>query len=363
MYMKTNIIKNAIKYSNLNGIPGHEEKVAQEYKKDLMQIGDFEIERDNLGSIAIIKRSKNPEAKVVTISAHMDEVGFVVTHIDSKGFIKMTPLGGWWSHVVLGQKFTITTRSGEEIVAVAGSKPPHVLPMEARKNTIPLDQLFLDLGATSREQVESWGIQYGDMITPYQDTAFQSRNEDIVIGKAHDNRISMVAGMEIMREIANDDLDVTVILIGTPQEEVGLRGAKTSAHKWTGDVSFAIDVTICNGMPGMEDRDVKMGAGAALGMFDRSVIANIKLLDSVREFAKNNNIKHAMDSLSGGGTDSGSIHLTKDGVVTMTISIPSRYFHSHNSMIDASDVEEVVKLISGYIKQLNEDKISSLKYN
>lgn len=361
--MKTNIIKNAIKYSNLNGIPGHEEKVAQEFKKDLQQIGDFEFERDNLGSIAVIKRSANPDAKVVTISAHLDEVGFVVTHIDPKGFIKITPLGGWWSHVVLGQRFTITTRSGEEIIGVAGSKPPHVLPLEARKNTIPLDQIFLDLGAESRAQVESWGIQYGDMITPYQDTAFQSKNEDVVIGKAHDNRISMVAGMEIMRELSNQELDVTVILIGTAQEEVGLRGAKTSAHKWTGDLSFAIDVTICNGMPGVEERDVKMGAGAALGMFDRSVIANIKLLDSVRDYANANGIRYALDSLATGGTDSGSIHLTKDGVITMTISIPSRYFHSHNSMINASDVEEVSKLVSGYIKQLNSDKIEGLKFN
>ncbi len=360
--MKDNIIKNAIKYSNLNGIPGHEEKIAQEFKRDLQQIGDFEYERDNLGSIAIIKRSKNPEAKVVTISAHLDEVGFVVTHIDPKGFIKITPLGGWWSHVVLGQRFLITTRSGEEIIGVAGSKPPHVLPMSARANTIPLDQIFLDLGAESREQVESWGIQYGDMITPYQDTAFQTKNENVVIGKAHDDRISMVAGMEIMRELASKDLDVTVVLVGTVQEEVGLRGAKTSAHKWTGDLSFAIDVTICNGMPGMEDRDVKMGAGAALGMFDRSVIANIKLLDEMRDFAKANNIKYAMDSLQGGGTDSGSIHLTKDGVVTMTVSIPCRYFHSHNSMVNVEDVEAVSKLVSGYIAQLDSDKIENLKF-
>ncbi len=360
--MKNNIIENAIKYSNLNGIPGHEEKVAQEFKKDLQQVGEFEYERDNLGSIAVIKRSKNPDAKVVTISTHLDEVGFMVTHIDKKGFVKITPLGGWWSHVVLGQRFLITTRSGEEIIGVAGSKPPHVLPMEARVKTIPLDQIFLDLGAESREEVESWGIQYGDMITPYQDTAFLAKNEKRVIGKAHDNRISMVAGIEIMRELASKDLDVTVILIGTAQEEVGLRGAKTSAYKWTGDLSFAIDVTICNGMPGMEDRDVKMGAGAAISMFDRSVIANVKLLDEIRDFAKANDIKYGLDSLVGGGTDAGSIHLTNDGVVAMTISIPSRYFHSHNSMIDVEDVEAVSKLVSGYISQLNGEKIDNLKF-
>lgn len=361
--MKTNIIKNAIKYSNLNGIPGHEERVAQEYKKDLQEIGGFEFERDNLGSLAVIKRSSNPDAKVVTISAHLDEVGFVVTHIDPKGFVKITPLGGWWSHVVLGQRFTITTRSGEEIIGIAGSKPPHVLPLEARAKTIPLEQIFLDLGATSRAQVESWGIQHGDMITPYQDTAFQTKNEDVVIGKAHDDRISLVAGMEIMREIASKDLDVTVIMIATVQEEVGLRGAKTSAHKWTGDLSFAIDVTICNGMPGMEDRDVKMGAGAALGMFDRSVIANVKLVDSLRDYAKANDIPHAMDSLLGGGTDSGSIHLTKDGVVTMTVSIPSRYFHSHNSMVNVADVEAVSKLLAGFISELDSEKIEGFKFN
>ncbi len=361
--MRENIIKNAIKYSNLNGIPGHEEKVAQEFKKDLLEIGNFEVERDNLGSIAIIKRSNNPEAKVITISTHMDEVGFVVSHIDAKGFIKISPLGGWWSHVVLGQRFTITTRTGEEITGIAGSKPPHVLPLEARAKTIPLTQMFLDVGASSREEVESWGIQLGDMITPYQDTAYSTKNKDVVVGKAHDNRISMVSGIEIMRELANVELDVTVILVGTVQEEVGLRGAKTSAHKWTGDLSFAIDVTICNGMPGMEERDVKMGAGAALSMFDRTVIANTKLLDAIREHARTNNVKFALDSLQSGGTDSGSVHLTKDGVVTMTVSIPSRYFHSHNSMINAGDVEEVSKLLASFIKEMNANKIESFKFN
>ncbi len=359
--MRDNIIKNAIKYSNLKGIPGHENKIAEELRKELESIGSFEFERDGLGSLAIIKKSNNPDAKTVTISTHMDEVGFVVTGINPKGFVKMSPLGGWWSHVVLGQRFTITTRSGEEITGVAGAKPPHVLTMPEREKTVELSKIFLDIGATTRKEVEDWGIQLGDMITPYQDSAYVTKNPNRVVGKAHDNRISVVAGIEIMKELADKDLDVNVILIGTVQEEVGLRGAKTSAHKWTGDLSFAIDVTICNGMPGMEEADTQIGAGAALGIFDRSVIANVNLLDSVRDEAKASNIRHTLDWVPG-GTDSGSIHLTKDGVVTMTISIPSRYFHTHNSMIDAGDVEEVVKLTSNYIKGLNSDKIDSLKF-
>ncbi len=359
--MINNIRQNAIKYSNLNGIPGHEHKIVEELRKDIGEIGSFEVERDNLGSIAFIKRSSNPEAKTITLSAHMDEVGFVVSGITKEGFVKIAPMGGWWSHVVLAQKFVITTQSGEEIIGVAGAKPPHVLSMPERERTVPLDKIVLDLGADSRQEVESWGVQIGDMITPYQDTAYLSKNENKVFGKAHDNRISVVAGIEIMRELANEELDVNVILIGTTQEEVGLRGAKTSSHKWTGDLAIALDITICNGMPGMEEADTKMGTGVALSIFDRSVINNVNFLNDVRNFAKENNIKNTSCGVPG-GTDAGSIHLTKDGVVTTTFLIPSRYFHTHTSLIDVTDVEEVVKLTSGYIKGLNTEKVESLMY-
>lgn len=359
--MKKDIINNAIKYSNLKGIAGHENNIALAIKEDLQGIGDFEFERDNLGSIAVIKKSKTEGAPTVSISTHMDEIGFMITHIDKKGFVKIEPIGGWWPHNILGQRFTITTRTGEEVIAVAGSKPPHILTPEERLKVAKIEDIYLDTTASSREELESWGVQLGDMVTPYQDSAFVTKQGSRVVGKAHDNRISCVAGIEIMKELANTELDVNLILVGTTQEEVGLRGATTSAFKWTPDIGITIDVTFCYNTPGMRESDTMLGNGPALGMFDRSVIANVTLFDQIREYAKSNNISFGLDWVAG-GTDSGKIHLTKDGVVAMTVSIPSRYMHSHNTIIDANDVENTVKLVSGYIKTLNKDVIENIKY-
>lgn len=360
--MKTQITKNAIKYSNLNGIPGHEDLIAQEVKKELSKAGNFEFERDGLGSIAVIKKSAKKDAPTISISTHMDEVGFMVTDIDDNGFLKFTPIGGWWGHVLLGQRLTITTRDGKEITATVGCKPPHIVGPAARGKVVEISEMYLDLGAESKKDIEKWGIQLGDMITPYQDSAFATNNKNRIVGKAHDDRISLVAGIQIMKELADKDLDVNVILIGTTQEEVGLRGAKTSAYKWTPDIALTIDVTLDYTAPQMPKKEPGLGRGPALSLFDRSVIANAKLFDSIREFAKNEKIPFTVDSMPAGGTDSGSIHLTKDGVVTMTVSIPCRYFHTHNSLIDIRDVENTTKLVSKYIMDLNPKKIEALKF-
>ncbi len=359
--MINNIRKNAIKYSNLNGVPSRENTVAKELIKDMKKIGDFEFERDNLGSLAIIKKSKVENAPTVLISAHMDEVGFLLTSIDKNGFGRIQNVGGWWPHVILGQRFTLTTSTGEEIIGVAGCKPPHLIGPEERNKVVALEDIYLDFGAETKEEVEKWGVQIGDMITPYQDSAFVTKNKNRVVGKAHDDRICVVTGIEIMREIANKDLAVNVILVGSTQEEVGLRGAKTATYKWTPDIGFAIDVTFCYQTPGMRDSDVGLGNGVALGMFDRSVIANVKLLDSVREHAKKEKIPFGMDWVQG-GTDSGAIHLTKDGVINMTVSIPCRYFHTHNSVIDIRDAEHTAKLLSSYIEKLDKKAIDKLRF-
>lgn len=359
--MIKNLTKNAIKYSNLNGVAARENIVAKELIKDMKKIGDFEFDRDNLGSVAIIKNSKIKDAPTVLISAHMDEVGFLLTSIDANGFGRIQNVGGWWPHVILGQRFTLLTSKGEEIIGVAGCKPPHLIGPAERNKVVELEDIYIDFGAESKEEVEKWGVQVGDQLTPYQDSAFVTKNKNRIVGKAHDDRICVVTGIEIMRELADQDLAVNVILVGSTQEEVGLRGAKTSSYKWTPDLAFAIDVTFCYQTPGMRDSDVGLGKGVALGMFDRSVIANVKLLDSVREHAKKQKIPFGMDWVQG-GTDSGSIHLTKDGVINMTVSVPCRYFHTHNSVIDVRDAENTAKLLSTYISNLDAKTIDKLRF-
>ncbi len=356
------LVSDAIKYSNLNGIAGHEEKVAQAIKEDLKDIKGLEFERDGLGSIAVIKKSAKKDAPTISFSTHIDEVGFMINNIDSKGFITFTSIGGWWGHVVLAQKLTITTREGKEFIGVVGSTPPHLLDASMRKNVLPVSKMFIDIGVNSKEEVLNLGIQVGDMITPYQNTAFQTPNENRIIGKAFDNRISIVAGIEMMKQLADKELDVNVILIGTTQEEVGLRGARTSSYKWTADVAFAIDVTFCYNTPGMKDSDTKLGSGVALSLFDATIIGNPKMIASVEEIVKSNKMPYTYDSITGGGTDSGTIHLTKEGIPTMTLSIPSRYMHSHVSMIDLQDVQTTANLMTKYVENFTNETLERIKY-
>ncbi len=356
------LIKDAIKYSNINGVSSFEEPVAQAIKEDLKDIAGLKFERDNLGSIAVIKKSKVKDAPTIAIYTHMDEVGFMVTDITPKGFIKFTPIGGWWGHVVLAQKLTITTSKGKEYIGVVGSMPPHLLDANATKQVLTLDKMYIDLGLDDKKEIEKLGIQVGDMITPYQESAFQATNEDRVIGKAHDNRISVVAGLDIMRKISKIELPVNFILVGTTQEEVGLRGAKTSSYKWTPDVAFAVDVTFCYHTPGMKPSETRLGSGPALSLFDSYTIANQKLINLVKEVANDNKIKYTIDSMTGGGTDAGAVQFAKDGVKAMTISIPSRYMHSHNSIIDVNDVESVSNLIVEFAKTFDKKTFERISF-
>lgn len=356
------LVNDAIKYSNINGISAFEEKVAEEIKKDLKDLKGLKFERDNLGSIAVIKKSKIKDAPTLAIYTHMDEVGFMVTNITSRGFIYFTPIGGWWGHVVLAQKLTITNSKGKEYVGVVGSMPPHLLDAAASKNVLGIDKMFIDLGLDSKEEVDKLGIQVGDMITPTQETAFTSTNQDRVIGKAHDNRISVVAGLEIMRRLEGVELPTNLILVGTTQEEVGLRGARTSAFKWTPDVGFAVDVTFCYHTPGMKESKTKLGSGPALSLFDSYTIANKNLIQKVKDVAKENKIEYTIDSMTGGGTDAGAVQLAKDGVKSMTISIPSRYMHSHNSIIDVNDVAKVADLVEAFAKSFDKKALEEISY-
>ncbi len=357
------LINDAIKYSNLNGIAAFEEPVAKQIKEDLKDIKGLKFEYDNLGSIAVIKKSKVKNAPTVAIYTHMDEVGFMVTNITESGFIYFTPIGGWWGHVVLAQKLTITTSKGNEYVGVVGSMPPHLLDQAASKNVLKIEQMFIDLGVDSKKEVEKLGIQVGDMITPTQDTAFVSQaNENRVIGKAHDNRISIVTGIEVMRRLAEEELPTNFIFVGTTQEEVGLRGARTSAFKWTPDVAFAVDVTFCYHTPGMKPSKTKLGSGPALSLFDSYTIANKNLIQEVKNVAKDSKIEYTVDSMTGGGTDAGAIQLAKDGVKAMTISIPSRYMHSHNSIIDVNDVSSVADLVVAFAKSFDNKALERITF-
>ncbi len=358
---KEELIEMSIRYSNINAIPSREEVVAQEIIKDLKDVKGLEFERDGMGSLAVIKKSKNPEAPTVTISSHMDEIGFMITDISKEGYIKFQPLGSWWRHVVLAQRVLITTRSGKEIVGVIANAPSPTVRNAEIVELLKFDQLFIDVGFESQSEVEAAGISVGDMVTPYQDTAMTTVNEDVILGKAHDNRISVVVNIALLKELEDKDLDVNLIFVATSQEEVGLRGARTSAYKWKPDVAIVLD--IANGFRSAHKSDkIGIGRGPAFTIFNTTSISNYELLNSMRDCADEIGIPYGMEYIRG-GSDAGAVQAAKDGAPTVSISIPTKYAHTHNSFIDINDSINTIKLLGEYISKLNKDKVKDISFN
>jgi len=344
--------------SEAKGIPGHEKEVAQLAKRYIEGYAD-KVEFDNLGSFLAYKNGQKGQPTVM-LSGHMDEVGFIVHKIEDSGMIRIHPLGGWWGHVLLAQVMKVTTRAGREYVGVIGAQPPHGMPPEARKQVLEIKDMYLDMGVTDKKMIEDMGIKIGDMITPH--TEFRVLNDDkSLLGKAWDNRIGVAVAIEALRNLKGSDHKATVVACGSVQEEVGLRGARTATYHVKPDVAFAIDVTMSYDLPGSPKYDTKLGAGVALSIMDGSVIAHRGLFDFAEDICKKENIKYTYDLLTAGGTDSGEIHKSYDGVITMTLSLPCRYFHSHVSIINYDDYVAAVNLVTKLCAAIDADVVAKLK--
>lgn len=344
--------------SEVRGISGDEKEVAKLVLKELKGVTD-DIEFDNLGSlIATLPGEKGQPS--VAISCHMDEVGFVVGKIEKNGYLRLHPVGGWWGHVVPAHEFVVKTREGKEYIGVTGAQPPHGMPAEARNRVMEIKDQYLDMGVKDGEQIKELGIRVGDPITPLQ--TFRVLNDgESLLGKAWDNRVSVAIGIEVLRRLKKEGHKAKFSFIGSVQEEVGLRGARTSTNKVKPDIAFAVDVTMSYDLPGSPDNPTKLGAGVALSVMDGSVIAHRGLFDFVEKVAKEKGITYTYDLLTAGGTDSGEIHKAGDGVINMTISIPCRYFHSHVSVINKKDVDETINLITEVVKAIDKQTLIDLK--
>lgn len=349
MATKAQMIKRLEKYTNLPGMSSREEAIRKEFKKDTKTVATS-YKQDGLGSIAAYKQGTKKNGPVIMVAGHMDEIGFMVQSIDKDGFIKFNPIGGWWGHVLLGQLLDIHTRSGKIITGIVGSKPPHGMPAAERVKVVTLDKMFIDIGVPNKVAAEKSGIMPGDMVIPKAEF-FQMQDKDYLAAKAFDNRAGVAAAIEVMHNLKGKDHEATLVSVGTVQEEVGLRGAKTSAHMVKPDIAFAIDVTISNDYPGAVG-ETKLGAGVALSLMDRSVIANPRLVQYCEKICKKNKIPFTYDAMVAGGTDNGEIHKAHIGCPVITLSIPSRYIHSHYSMIHYTDYKAAVDLITKVAENL-----------
>lgn len=344
-------------FTEVKGISGNEKEVSRLMKKRLEGYADS-FDYDNLGSLIAVQKGTG-DVKVM-LAGHLDEVGFIVSKIEEEGFLRISPIGGWWAHVLPSQKVSVVTYDGKTYMGVVGSIPPHGMSAEVRNKVMDLKDLYIDLGVASKKEVENLGICVGDSVVPYTEFMVMN-NPDYVCSKAFDDRIGAAVCIEVMRRLKKEDHPNTLYSVGSVQEEVGLRGARTATYRVKPDVAIAIDVSMSYDVPGGGKGDSKLGKGVALSVMDASVIGHKGLVKMMGNICKEKNIAYTFDSLVAGGTDSGEISKSMDGVINMTLSLPCRYFHSHTSIVNLKDYEACVELLVEFVKRLDENTLNELK--
>jgi len=331
------------KFTNAHGISGFEDEVRKLLEKELEPYVDS-MRKDTMGNLIAIKEGKGPS---VMLAAHMDEIGLMVRYIDENGFLRFVGIGGWFDQTLLNQRVIVHSKKGS-IYGVIGSKPPHVMKDEDRKKPVKLDDMFIDIGAKDREDAGNLGIEIGTTVSIDQE--FMPLANGKVTSKAFDNRAGVVILTEVMKRLHECKIEANVYAVGTVQEEVGLKGAKTCAFGLCPDVALALDTTIPGDHPGISKTDsaLELGKGPAITVADasgRGLIAHPQVLKWLRETADANEIPYQLGVGSGGTTDATSIHLTKEGIPTGTVSIATRYIHSPVEVLDMADIEACVSLI------------------
>ncbi|MDR3291047.1 MAG: M42 family metallopeptidase [Methanobrevibacter sp.] len=328
------------KLSLAPGISGFEGEIANIIESELNEHVDL-IEEDSLGNIIATKKGES--STKVMLAAHMDEIGLMVKYIDKKGFILFTKIGGINDQMLMNQKVIIHGVKGD-VFGVIGSKPPHIMKSAERKKIVEYDKMFIDIGALSKEEAEK-SVSLGDPITFKGD--FEEFPNDLIMGKALDNRIGCYVMIETLKRV---NTKATVYGVGTVQEEVGLKGAKTSAFKLNPDLAFALDVTVSGDHPGVEMKEAPavIGKGPAVVLVDaggRGIMVTEKIKKILTEAGKRGNIDYQLEVSDGGTTDGTAIHLTREGIPTGVLSVPTRYIHTTVSVASMKDIKKTIDLL------------------
>jgi endoglucanase len=351
----TNLLK---RLTEVHGVSGYEANIGKTVCHELEKYVDS-IETDNFGNIISIKKSTRKDSPKIMLAAHMDEIGLIIKHIDEKGFLNFEKIGGIPPRNLFSQPVQVHGKKGS-IPGLVYTKPPET-PEEATK--IPdIKDFFIDIGAKNRTEAEKLGIHIGDSIT-FEKPFKQLGNGTLIASKAFDDRVGVAVIIQTMKNLTKQTLQAHVYGVADVQEEVGCRGAQVAAYRIAPDMAIAIDVTIAGDIPGVPEKDqvTKLGAGPAIKIMDSTagqlgLIAHQKVRELLQSTAEEEKIPYQMEVLPRGSTDAATIHLTREGVPSGVISIPTRYVHSYE-VIDLNDVANAVKLLTATIKKVN-SKIS-----
>ena len=339
--------ENLEKLSNVHGVTGREQEVSK-LMISMMKPHVDEIRLDKLENVIAMKKGKKVSPKVM-IAAHMDEIGLMVKTITKQGFLQFAKMGGIDDRILLAQKVIIHTQKGP-LQGIIGSKPPHIQKEEERKKIVTYDRLFIDVGAEDRKDAKKMGVRIGDPVS--FDIKYAKLSDDVVMGKAFDDRVGCAIMIEILKQLKSTDC--TLYAVGTVQEEVGLRGAATAAFGINPDVGIALDVTVAGDVPGVKEFEasVKMGKGPVLTVADHGLITHPKVMRLLLDTAEENRITYQLETGLPGATDAAKMSLTRQGVPSGTISVATRYIHSPAGILSLKDAENSAKLTAAVIEKI-----------
>lgn len=329
------------------GAPGFEQKVRALVIQELEGLVD-EIQTDNMGNVYAIK--KGTADKRVMIGAHMDEIGFIVTHIDDKGFIRFHTLGGFDPKTLTAQRVLIHGK--KDIIGVMASKPIHVMTADERNKVAKLSDYFIDTGLTKEEVIEN--IKIGDPITREREYIEMG---NCVNSKSLDNRLAVFILIETLKNLKGKTVPYDIYGVFTVQEEVGVRGANVSALKINPDFGFGLDTTIAFDLPGAAAHEMitKLGDGTAIKIMDASTICDYRMVDFMKQTADKHKIKWQPEILTAGGTDTAGIQrMTQGGSIAGAISIPTRHLHQVIEMANKDDINGSIALLTACLTDIDQ---------
>lgn len=327
------------------GPPGGEEPIRKIVLREIASLVD-EINVDNMGNIIAVKKGKS-ETKVMA-AAHMDEIGFIITHVDDDGFARFHTLGGFDPKTLTAQR--VIVHGKKDLVGVMGSKPIHLMTPADRNKAPKITDYFIDFGMPGERVREL--ISVGDKVTRERDLI---EIGDTVCTKSLDNRVSVYILIEALRKLT-DTPPFDFYAVFTVQEEIGLRGAMTSAHQINPDFGFGLDTTIANDLPSAQDHEkiTTLGKGTAVKIMDSSVVTDARMVRFMEKVAADQQITSQREILTAGGTDTGAIQRAADGAIVGCISIPTRHIHSVVEMCHKDDVQGSVDLLAACVSKMDQ---------
>ncbi len=327
------------------GVPGYESRIRKIIIDEVTPLVDS-VEVDNMGNVITLKKGKSSEKRAM-VGAHMDEIGFIVTHVDDKGFVRFTTLGGFDPKTLTAQRVIIHGK--KDVIGVMGSKPVHVMSPEERNKMPKVKDFYIDLGMP-KEEVDKV-VSIGNPITRERELIEMG---ECVNCKSIDNRVSVFILIETLRKLKSTPYDVYGVF--TVQEEVGIRGANVAAHTINPDFGFGLDTTIAFDLPGAQPHEkvTSLGEGTAIKIMDAMTICDYRMVEYMKEVADKKKIKWQPELLTAGGTDTAGIQrMGKNGSISGAVSIPTRHLHQVIEMAHKADIDGSIDLLKACLEGLD----------